>query len=114
MEEIDLPMTLPGARHALHLFTIWVDRRDAFLERLQDQGIGVAVNYRPVHLLTYYRRRFGFRERMFPNAEHIGRRTLSLPLYPCLTDEQVTEVIRAAPQAAAKADTSMPMLPSIA
>jgi UDP-4-amino-4-deoxy-L-arabinose-oxoglutarate aminotransferase len=111
MKEIDLPTTLPGVRHAHHLFTIWVDQRDAFLERLQAQGVGVAVNYRPVHLLTYYRQRFNLREGMFPIAERIGQRTLSLPLYPGLTDEAVIHVIRAVQQATADIGSSMPVLP---
>jgi len=61
---IGFPGILPGTRHAHHLFTLWVHPllRDEFLKKLQERGIGVAVNYRPVHLLTYYRRRFGFKE----------------------------------------------------
>jgi UDP-4-amino-4-deoxy-L-arabinose-oxoglutarate aminotransferase len=94
LDGIDLPEIHPNTRHAHHLFTIWVDRRDAFLERLQDQGIGVAVNYRPIHLLTYYRRTFGFHEGLFPVAEDIGRKTLSLPLYPKMTDREAAAVVR--------------------
>jgi dTDP-4-amino-4,6-dideoxygalactose transaminase len=80
-----------GSRSAHHLFTIWVDpnRRDEILLELQNQGVGVAVNFRPIHLLSFYRRTFGFREGMFPVAEGIGRRTISLPLYPQLTDAEV-------------------------
>lgn len=101
MDGIDFPEIHPNTRHAHHLFTIWVGWRDAFLERLQNQGIGVAVNYRPVHLLTYYRETFGFKAAMFPKAELIGRRTLSLPMYPQMTEEEVAEVIRAVHKGAA-------------
>ncbi len=92
---VDFPRVPPGAVSARHLFTIWVDRRDEFLARLQQRGIGVAVNYRAVHLLSYYRRRFGFRPGAFPVAESIGERTLSLPLYPSLQDHEVERVIQA-------------------
>ena len=96
MEEIELPRDPP--RHPARppsFYHLGGPKRDAFLERLQDQGIGVAVNYRPVHLLTFYRRKFGCCEGLFPIAEHIGRKTLSLPLYPKMTDREVAAVIRA-------------------
>lgn len=82
---------------ARHLFTIWVDpdRRDAVLEQLQNHGIGVAVNYRPVHLMRYYRERLGLGPGECPDAESIGARTISLPLYPGLGDEEVERVIEA-------------------
>ena len=54
-----------------------------------------AVNYRAVHLLRYFRRLFGFRRGDLPTAESIGDRTISLPLYSKLTDEQVERVITA-------------------
>ncbi len=85
----------PHSRSARHLFTILVPRRDRFLQELQAEGIGVAVNYRPVHLLDYYRRRLGYAPGDFPRAEDIGRRTLTLPLYPDLQDEEVELVIQA-------------------
>ena len=102
MDGIDFPEILPHTRHAHHLFTIWVDpeKRDEYVGKLQEQGIGVAVNYRPVHLLTYYRETFGFKEGIFPKAELIGRRTLSLPMYPQMTEAEVAEVIRAAKKVA--------------
>ncbi len=95
MAGVDFPRVPEGAVSARHLFTIWVERRDQFLQGLQARGIGVAVNYRAVHLLTYYRRRFGFRPGDFPVAERIGERTISLPMYPGLTDAEVERVIQA-------------------
>ena len=94
---VDFPQVPRGATSARHLFTIWVapERRDECLWQLQDIGIGVAVNYRAVHLLTYYRERFGFLPGDFPIAESIGNRTITLPLYPRMTDEDVTRVIDA-------------------
>lgn len=88
--------TLPDAKHARHLFTIIVapEKRDSLLWTLQDRGIGVAVNYRAIHLLKYYREQFGYREGDFPSAERIGAGTISLPLYPSLQDDEVDHVIR--------------------
>lgn len=97
LKDVELLKTVAGSRHARHLFTILVapERRDPVLSSLQERGVGVAVNYRPIHLLEYYRREFGFREGDFPHAEEIGARTITLPLYPKLEDEEVLSVIRA-------------------
>jgi len=94
---IEHPTVPPGATSARHLFTIWVppDRRDQALSQLQENGIGVAVNYRAVHLLSYYRQNFWFRSGAFPNAERIGERTITLPLYPGMSDADVDQVIGA-------------------
>jgi dTDP-4-amino-4,6-dideoxygalactose transaminase len=67
-------------------------RRDEILGRLQEAGIGVAVNFRAIHLLTYYQQTFGFERGAFPNAELIGDSTITLPLYPSLQTDAVRYV----------------------
>jgi UDP-4-amino-4-deoxy-L-arabinose-oxoglutarate aminotransferase len=100
---VAFPIVPKEATSARHLFTIWVspDRRDAFLAELQSRGIGVAVNYRAVHLLSYYREQLGFRPGRFPRAERIGNSTITLPLYPRMTDTEVDDVIGAVTEVAA-------------
>ena len=94
---VSFPLVPAGALSARHLFTIRVDpaRRDAILAAIQAKGVGVTVNYRPVHLMTYYVERFGFARGMFPVAERIGDSTITIPLWPAMTDSQVDEVIGA-------------------
>lgn len=94
VEGAELHAMIPEASHAYHLFTILVDpaRRDAIMQELQNRGIGVSLNFLPVHLLTYYRERFGFEPGMFPAAEDIGSRTISLPLYPKLKEAEIEYV----------------------
>lgn len=93
---IRLLRTLPNVRHARHLFTVLVPpgKRDALLWALQDHKIGVAVNYRPIHLLKYYKDKFGYKEGDYPVAEEIGKRTLSLPLYPSLKKTEVRYIAK--------------------
>jgi UDP-4-amino-4-deoxy-L-arabinose-oxoglutarate aminotransferase len=95
--DIDYPRVEDGTKSARHLFTIWVNpaKRDEVLTGLQQREIGVAVNYRAVHLLTYYREKLGYQRGMYPNAEQVGDSTITLPLYPTMTDEQVETVISA-------------------
>lgn len=97
IEGVDFPAVGSEMWSARHLMTIWVDptHRDGVLAELQNRGIGVAVNYRPVHLMAYYRKRYGFRPGDLPNAEKIGAQTISLPLYPQLTEKEVERVVRA-------------------
>lgn len=96
LKNIELMKAVPNSQHARHLFTIQVQegKRDSILIALQEKGIGVAVNYRAIHLLKYYREKFGYKEGDFPVAEQIGKRTISLPLYPSLKDEEIEYVIR--------------------
>jgi dTDP-4-amino-4,6-dideoxygalactose transaminase len=106
----ELPAFLPmapaaGTRHAHHLFTLLLDldgvtlTRDELLERMTAQKVGVGVHYRAVHLHPYYQERYGYRVGQFPAAEWISERTLSLPLSPKLTDQDVSDVIQAVERA---------------
>jgi UDP-4-amino-4-deoxy-L-arabinose-oxoglutarate aminotransferase len=85
------PRTAGNSRHALHLFPVWPVEvpRDDVIAGLQSRGVSVVVNYRAIHLLTYFRERFGFKRGQFPNAEWIGDRTLSLPFYPMMPADHV-------------------------
>ena len=94
---INYPRIPEGSKSAFHLFTICVSdgKRDRVLQELGKKGIGVAVNYRTIHLLKYFRESFGFKRGMFPEAERIGDSTISLPTYPLLTDGEIEYVIGA-------------------
>lgn len=94
---IRLPDLAPESRHALHLFPIWVEggRRDHVIRGLQERGVPVMVNYRAMHLLSYFRETYGFREGDYPVAEALGSETLSLPFYPGMPEEQVERVCQA-------------------
>ena len=80
-----------------HLFTIQPPAalRDDMLGKLGEKGIGVAVNYRAIHLLTYLQERLKIARGTFPIAEEIGDRTISLPLYPTLEQAAQERVVRA-------------------
>jgi dTDP-4-amino-4,6-dideoxygalactose transaminase len=56
-------------------------------------GISTSVHFAALHLHAYYAERFGFRRGMFPVAESISDRTLSLPLSSGMTDDAVDRVV---------------------
>jgi len=82
-----------GSRPALHLYPVLVPRRDEFLQAMQDRGVGVGIHFTALHLHRFYREKYGYGPGSFPNAERIGGGTLSLPLFPRLSDAQVDRVI---------------------
>ena len=101
-----LPLTRPapvadGDVHARHLYTVLVDEaatgftRDELQAALRERGVSTSIHFAPVHLHTYYASRYGFRRGMFPVAESVGDRSLSLPLSSGMTDDAVDRVVDA-------------------
>jgi len=84
-------------RSSHHLFTIHArpGDRDSLLSKLGAAGIGTAVNYRAIHLLTYLAALLGLSRGALPVAEEIGDRTISLPMYPTLGVEEQDRVVEA-------------------
>lgn len=89
----------PGDRHAHHLYTLLLNvedlkiDRDQFMTALHREGIGSGVHYRALHLHPYYAQAFRLEPGMFPVAEYISERTVSLPLSAKLSDADVEDVI---------------------
>lgn len=88
---VSFAQTLPDAKHACHLFTVWVapDKRDSIIQGLHSRGIPVVVNYRAIHLLSYFKDTLKHQRGDFPIAERIGDSTISLPLYSKMPKEHV-------------------------
>lgn len=83
----------------LYMLRLKLDRlkksRRRIFEELRAAGIGVHVHYIPMHLLQYYRGRFGHKRGDFPISEAYYDSALTLPIFPAMTDEQVRTVIDA-------------------
>ena len=80
-----------------HLFTVLLPKevnRDEVIKKMEENGIGCAVNYRAIHTLKYFRESFGYKPENFPVANEMGNRTISLPLYPKLSEKDVRIVCR--------------------
>lgn len=93
VEEIVTPQVMPHNRHVYHLYVIRTPRRDELVRKLNEQGIGAAIHYPlPLHLQPAYRY-LNHQPGDFPVAEACAREVLSLPMYPELTEEQITHVV---------------------
>jgi len=101
-----LPLVLPApleseSRHAYHLYTPLLPleelgvSREKIIAALDAENIGVGIHYVPVHQQPYYRRCFGFSDEDFPNASYVGERTISLPLSPAMSEQDVHDVANA-------------------
>jgi len=92
-----LPAVVPNSKHALHLYPIRVARgqRDTVISKLMHQGISTTINFRPVHLLSFFSRTLKHSPGDFPIAEEIGSSTISLPFYPSIPDGDINAVIEA-------------------
>ncbi|TVQ41262.1 MAG: DegT/DnrJ/EryC1/StrS aminotransferase family protein [Spirochaetaceae bacterium] len=88
-----------SADHSHHLFIVRIRprtlsiSRDRVIELLARDGIGASVHYRPLHLMSYYRDRYGLKPGDFPLSLEAYEGALSLPLYAGLTQEQIGRVI---------------------
>lgn len=92
VQEITLPLADKEAHHVYHLFVIRTKERDALQEHLQHSGIETMVHYPiPPHLQQSYRD-LGYGPGDFPLTEEIARTALSLPLWPGMTEEQVSRI----------------------
>ncbi|MCR9130776.1 MAG: UDP-4-amino-4,6-dideoxy-N-acetyl-beta-L-altrosamine transaminase [Alphaproteobacteria bacterium] len=96
---VKLPPAQDGAAVCRHLMNVQIDFANAgvsrieVMARLKAEGVGAQVHYIPVHTQPYYRALYG--DLRLPGAEKHYLRTLSLPLYPELTDEDVARVAKA-------------------
>ena len=82
-------------RHAWHLYVVRLNLdaitigRDEVIDRLAQAGIGSSVHFIPLHLQPHYQRRYGYQLGDFPVAERIFERSVSMPIWPGMSCDQV-------------------------
>jgi UDP-4-amino-4,6-dideoxy-N-acetyl-beta-L-altrosamine transaminase len=96
MPEITTPFVQTNVRHAWHLYTILLNKldRNKFFKLMRQKNIGVNVHYIPVYAHSYYQR-FKINKKAFPVTEDVFSRTVTLPLFPKMTNSDVSDVITA-------------------
>jgi dTDP-4-amino-4,6-dideoxygalactose transaminase len=86
----------PDSTGCGHLFPVFFRERDLFVRMMAETGVECLIHYPvPVHLQGAYGD-LGYRRGDFPNAERLCGEVVSLPLFPELTDAEVSHVIASA------------------
>ena len=99
--EVQAPRPYPGAEISWFVYVVRLadgfgrEARDRILRGLQDRGIACSNYFSPIHLQPFYREMYGYREGGFPVTESISARTIALPFFNRLTEEQVERVVSA-------------------
>ena len=92
-----IPPTGPG--DARHLYPLRLNpaalriSRDDFIRKMQEAGVGASVHFIPLHIMPYYKKRYGLAEDDFPETIKSFRQEISLPIWPGMSAEQCAQVI---------------------
>lgn len=88
----------PMGENSWHLYMVRLKKdklsigRDTFVKLLQAEGIGTSVHYIPLHIMPYYKDKYGYKPEDFPNTMNVFESVFSLPIYPGMSEEQYTRV----------------------
>lgn len=94
VQGLALPSTeRAGVRGVYHLFVVRSKSREKLKDYLESNRVETGVHYPvPIHLQTPYVQSYGYSEGAYPLSEKLSAEVLSLPMYPDLTESQVSEV----------------------
>jgi len=81
-------------KHVYHLYVVRVKERQKLIEHLNSKDIQTGIHYpTPIHLTEAYSS-LGYKKGSFPIAEEYANQILSLPMYPELKEDQISEVVK--------------------
>jgi perosamine synthetase len=99
IEGLELPCPDEGGCvRGWFVYTVSLPRgvdRDETIRGLRMRGVQSKPYLPAIHLMSYYRERFGHRPGEFPVCEDVAERSLALPFYPQLTESDIAAVARA-------------------
>ncbi len=99
IEGLSLPCPdVDGNQRGWFVFVLQLPRsidRDATVRALAERSVPAKPYFPAVHLMSFYRERFGHREGEFPVCEDVAARSIALPFFPQMTDGQVERVAEA-------------------
>ena len=99
IEGLELPCEdADGDRRGWFVFVVQLPRgadRDATIRALRERGVQSKPYLPAIHLMSYYRETFGHREGEFPVCEDVAARSVALPFFPELSEEQIERVAQA-------------------
>lgn len=99
LNTLDLPrIDVPLKNHSWHLFNpILNDQstvsRDELIIELNKRGVGTSIHYKPLHRMSFYKKKYKLEEAYFPQSERIWKGCFSLPIFPDLQEEEQSFII---------------------
>ena len=97
--ELRIPGVRSDVHHAWHLYTLRLNLellsigRNEFIEQLGSLNIGTSVHFIPIHHHEYYAKKYAYDQEALPIATSAYRSEVSLPIYPSMTDGDISDVI---------------------
>ena len=93
-KNIVIPVVKDDRETSWHLYVIKIDNRDEVIEKLKENGVGCSVHFIPIHKHTYYKDRYKYKNTDYPIANDVFDKSLSLPIYPDMNNEEIDFVIK--------------------
>jgi perosamine synthetase len=97
VEEVQVPYIAPYVRRmSWFVYVIRLEKginRDRVIRFLREGGIKCKPYFTPIHLQPFYRKMFGYQEGDFPITEDVAVRTIALPFFNNLKEEQIDYVV---------------------
>lgn len=95
---LSIPQSRSDRNHIYHLYSIKIEddyhlKRDELTKKLFKNGIGCSVQYYPLHLMSYYKKKYKNKQNHFTNSNVLKDQILCLPIFPLMTDKQVEYVV---------------------
>ena len=99
IEALEVPLVLPDRTTSWHLYVLRLNLsrlrigRDRFISELAERGVSTSVHFIPLHMQPYYQQSYGYKSGDFPQAEGEYQRSISLPIFPSMTDEEIEHTV---------------------
>ena len=93
--EIEVPFSHFSGSSSYHIFPILLSERidrKHFMGCLREQGIQTSIHFPPIHVLSYYKRLMA-QDKHLPLTEHVGRKEVTLPLFPTMQEQDIEYVV---------------------
>lgn len=96
IKEVKIPFKDYKEKSSYHIMPILLSEeisRKEFIDKLKKKGIQTSIHYPSIHLFSYYKKKFGFKEGILPKTEFVGKHEVTLPLYPTMVEEDIRYII---------------------
>ena len=97
VEEVQVPYIAPYvSRTSWFVYVVRLERgidRNKVIKYLNEEGVQCKLYFTPIHLQPFYRKMFGYKEGDFPITEDVSERTIALPFFNNLKEEQIDYVV---------------------